>query len=300
MLSKTKIMKPSMIKSKSCLVMILVLFAALLLTACAKKQFIAPKVTPHPTHERLVGKFVWFDLFTHDLTAVDQFYTELFGWSFHDTAPGEKTIKTILRDGVPIANAVTISKKKEDAHGSQWLSYMSVNDVDEASAQVVQNSGSIFRAPRDLPDRGRFAILKDPQGALFAVVTTSDGDPPDQAVMLNHWIGSELWTRDIDGAIRFYRMLAGYEHKKVIVGTDSEYHLMVTENKTRAGIVKILWDDVEPNWVPYIAVENISDTVKKVKQLGGFVLIAPREEVREGTSAIISDPSGAVFAVIQL
>jgi len=288
------------LKSRSGMILVLALTTTLFITACAKQQFIAPKVTPLPTNERLVGKFVWFDLFTHDLEAVSRFYHEVFGWSFQDAAAGTHTIITFLRDGVPIANAIDISREKTESHGSRWLSYMSVTNVDETSALSVENNGSIFREPRDLPDRGRFAILKDPEGALFAVVTASDGDPPDQAPIYSHWIGSELWTRDIDGAIQFYRTLAGYAHKKVSVGEDATYHLMVVENKTRAGIVKILWDDVEPNWVPYIAVENISDTIDKVKQFGGFVLIAPRKEVREGTSAIISDPSGAVCAVIQL
>ena len=57
---------------------------------------------------------------------------------------------------------------------------------------------------------------------------------------------------------------------------------------------------MHPNWVPYVAVADISKTVEKAEKLGAIVLMAPHKEIREGTSAILLDPTGAVFAVIQL
>ena len=62
----------------------------------------------------------------------------------------------------------------------------------------------------------------------------------------------------------------------------------------------IPWDNVKPNWVPYIAVEDVMAITEKAKQLGGKLLIEPDKNVREGLVAIIADPSGAVFAIQQL
>jgi len=142
-------------------------FAVLLLGAgiggCAKKQPTVPKITPEATHRHLVGKFVWFDLFTQDLESAGRFYQELFGWTFHDTASGGKIVKTIMRDGVPIANAVYVDPQKSKLAGSKWLSYMSVEDVDRAAMRVEQNKGSIYMKPKDLPDRGRVAVVLDPE-----------------------------------------------------------------------------------------------------------------------------------------
>ena len=124
-------------KTRTFLIMIksslfVLIFVGLVMPACSKEQIIVPKVTPEPTHLRLVGKFVWYDLFTNDLKSTSRFYEGLFGWSFSDTASKERVIKTIARDGVPIANAILIDSKKGNVNECLWLSYMSVEDVDRS------------------------------------------------------------------------------------------------------------------------------------------------------------------------
>lgn len=288
------------IKPKFFLLFIIVFFVGLGVSSCSKRQIVVPKVTPEPTNLRLVGKFVWFDLFTNDLKSVSHFYEELFGWSFYDVVSGEKSVKTIVRDGVPIANAINIIPQEHNMNESRWLSYMSVEDVDRASMLVEKNNGSIYMRPKDLSQRGRVAVVQDPEGALFAIVTTSGGDPPDQGPIENFWLGSELWTTDLDSALNFYSLLAGYEQQLVDVGVKSKYHLLVKNDWPRAGIVKILWDNVKPDWLPYITVKDVVAIAEKAEQLGGKLLVEPDKNVREGLVAIIEDPTGAVFAVQQL
>lgn len=287
-------------KTKLWLSFLIVFFMVIGANACSKQQIIVPKLTPEPTNLRFVGKFVWFDLFTHDLQSVSHFYEELFGWSFYDVESGDKSVKTILRDGIPIGNAIQINPQKINVNESRWLSYMSVEDVDRTSMLVKKNNGSIYIRPKELPYRGRVAVAKDPEGALFAIVTASDGDPPDQGFIENFWMGSELWTTDMGSALKFYRLLVDYEHQLVDVGTESKYHLLVKDEQPRAGIVQIPWDDVKPNWVPYIAVNDVMAIADKSEQLGGKLLVEPDKNLREGFVAIISDPSGAVFAIQQL
>ena len=288
-------------KTKHYLIFIIVFLTGLGVSACSKQQIVVPTVTTVPTHVRLVGKFVWYDLFTHDLSSASRFYEELFGWSFFDTEPKSKgkRVKTITRDGVPIANAIHINPKKENVNESRWLSYMSVEDVDRASMFVKQNKGSIYIQPKNLPNRGRVAVVKDPYGALFALVGSSDGDPPDQGAVQNHWMGSELWTTNLEAAISFYKLLVGYELQLVDVGSDSKYHMLVKDGQLRAGIMKIPWDDVKPAWLPYIAVKDAMAVAEKAKMLGGKLIVEPDENIREGRVAIIEDPSGAVFAIQQ-
>ena len=286
-------------KSKFYLFLVIFLSLGLGINACSRKQLIVPKITPDPTEQRLVGKFVWFDLFTHDLESTSRFYEKLFGWSFHDTVPGKKTVKTIMRNGVPIANAVHINPEKNNVNESQWLSYMSVENVDQAATIVKQNNGRIYMNPKNLPDRGRVAVVIDPEGALFAMVTATGGDPIDYDLAENYWMGSELWTKNLDAALKFYRTLAGYEIQLVDLNADRKYHLLARDNKIRAGIVNIPWDDVKPNWIPYVAVEDVTSIANIVEEAGGKLLIKPDQDIREGRVAIIADPSGAVFAIQQ-
>lgn len=266
-----------------------VLKASGLFGACATPSLRVPPVTPVPNDLRLNGKFIWYDLFTSDLKAVQPFYEALFGWSFHETATGETRVLTIRREGVPIANAVYVNETKIKDGASRWLSYMSVADVDQTVLRIEQNQGSVYMPPKDLPDRGRVAVVKDPEGALFAILTATGGDPPDPAYDLNDFLGSELWARQLETAIQFYQALVAYEIEMVDVGNEKDYHLLVRDDEPRAGVVQIPWDDVNPNWIPYIAVEDVAAVAVRVEVLGGRLLIAPDPEIREGNAAIPAD-----------
>jgi uncharacterized protein len=270
---------------------------ALFVVSCATHFPRVPAVAPEPTDLHLEGKFIWFDLFTSDLQTTQRFYEALFGWSFQETPSGENQVLTIRREGVPIANAVSVDRTKIKDPASRWLSYMSVADVDQTVLRIEINQGSIYMPPKDLPDRGRVAVVKDPEGALFAVLTASGGDPPDPAFDLNDFLGSELWARHLESAVKFYQALVAYEIEMVDVGSEKDYHLLVRDDQPRAGVVQIPWDDVKPNWVPYIAVDDVAAVAARVEPLGGRLLIAPNPEIREGNAAIIADPSGAVFAI---
>ena len=76
--------------------------------------------------------------------------------------------------------------------------------------------------------------------------------------------------------------------------------MLVRDEVPRAGVVKILWDDVKPNWIPYVAVKDVMETIGKAEALNGKLLIQPSKEIRENPLAIIADPSGAVFGIQQI
>jgi predicted enzyme related to lactoylglutathione lyase len=196
-------------QSRLCLSLVLVLFFSITLSSCAKKQVLVPPITPEPTTEKHVGKFVWYDLITHDLQATSRFYEDLFGWSFVNTSPDDNSVKTILRKGIPIGNAAQVKPENKDINESGWIGYMSVEDVYMAAALIELNKGTIYTKPKDLPNRGHIAIALDPQGAVFALVEAENGDPPDlRTPQTNNWIGSELWTTDLKGSVLFYNLLA--------------------------------------------------------------------------------------------
>ena len=277
-----------------------VLLVGLGMIGCAKNHIIVPKITSEPTHQRLTGKFVWFDLFTHDLQSTSRFYEALFGWSFKETNSTGKIVKTVLRDGVPIANAVYIEQEDPKVNASRWLSYISVEDVDRAAKVAEKNNGTVYIKPRDLKNRGRIAIVIDPQKAIFGLVTATGGDPLDSDFLVNQFLGSELWTKNPDDALKFYNMLAGYEQKLIDIKADLKYRRLVVNDRFCGGLMKLPWDDVEPAWIPYVSVKNTLETVEKAKKLGGKIIVEKDSAVQEGSIAIIADPSGAVFAIIQM
>jgi uncharacterized protein len=279
------------------------LFAAWFVSAgvfgCSSPRVILPDVSNEPKSIRHVGKFIWFDLFTQDLPGACRFYGNLFGWSFVDTAAGNSNVKTIFNKGIPMGNAVQLGSKAGQPTESKWISFMSVADVDRAVERIMENGGAVHIPPKDVPNRGRLAVVFDPEGAPFAVLTASKGDPPDEPGVPNGWIGSELWTRNVKEALKFYGNLAGYEVETRKMGAAPDCLLLMRDGQPRGGVAKIEWKGVKSNWVPYIGVTDIDAVVLKAKELGGKVLIG-LDPNREDDVAILADPSGAVFGIQQL
>jgi predicted enzyme related to lactoylglutathione lyase len=300
MLTNIKFVRGCFIRNKLYPLFLLVLFFSFSLNSCAEKQIIVPRVTTEPTENHLVGKFVWYDLITHDLQSTDKFYKELFGWEFVDISNKDQMARTITRNGVPIGNAVQVDREKDNINVSRWLPYMSVESVDIRAVMAEEYDGSIYTKAKELPDRGRIAVIIDSYGAIFGLVQTTEGDPPDRPPVKNNWVGSELWTVDLSKAINFYKLLIGYEHRVVDIGQGREYHLLLKDGKARAGVAQIYWDDVQPNWIPYVAVEDTMATIEKAQRHGSTVLIHPSMDYRDNPVAIIADPSGAVFGIQQI
>lgn len=59
------------------------------------------------------------------------------------------------------------------------------------------------------------------------------------------------------------------------------------------------WGDAPSHWASYIAVDNADETVAKITANGGSVHVPPFDAPGVGRMAMVADPSGADFAIIQ-
>ena len=84
----------TILKAAGCWSLLILLAVALAgISGCASKQTASlPAITPTPTGQHQVGKFVWFDLLTEDVQAAQGFYKELFGWRFEDKSSNYSVI----------------------------------------------------------------------------------------------------------------------------------------------------------------------------------------------------------------
>ena len=77
-----------------------------------------------------------------------------------------------------------------------------------------------------------------------------------------------------------------------------EYTMLSNGGVYRAGILQNP-TDWKPAWLTHFAVADPAAAAGRVEALGGRVLLAPTPEVREGTVAIVADPSGAILALLK-
>jgi predicted enzyme related to lactoylglutathione lyase len=168
----------------------------------------------------------------------------------------------------------------------------------DASADYIRAAGGVvIREPWDFDDRGRMAVVKDPQGTQFILLTATGGDPEDLLPRLGQWLWSEFITTDAPSAITFYEKLMNYHVEKQELTEGREYLVLKYKHKYRAGIVQAKRQEIKPTWLPYIRVEEPIPVVKRAKELGGKVLLEPTQEIRKGSVAVIEDPTGGIIAV---
>jgi predicted enzyme related to lactoylglutathione lyase len=251
-----------------------------------------PSITSAPTGEWDPGQLVWADLLTDDVAAARQFYAEVFGWQF----VGDDTYLQASNKGMPVAGIAYHEPREPDVSEVVWLVSISVEDVDNAAAAVPGAGGQVLEGPSTVAQRGRYAVVEDGQGAVFAILRSEQGDPPDRKDIDNEWIWGELWTRVPERAEQFYAAVAGYDSRE-IQSSNGSYTALVRGGKPRTGIVELPWDDVLPHWLPYLRVADVGETIGRVERAGGQVLLAPSAAHDEGTVAIVSDPTGGVFAI---
>jgi predicted enzyme related to lactoylglutathione lyase len=239
-------------------------------------------VTERPTGLVTPGKFVWVDLVTPDVAGAKSFYGALFGWNFRD---GER-YTLVLRDGKPIAGIVLARDPERE---SEWVGNLSVDDVDRAAARMEREGGLVEHGPLDAPDRGRIALVSDPEGALLLLVRAAEGDPPDADPLPNGWLWQELWTHDVEGAMRLYTQLAGYQ-SEVVEFRNIPYHVLRSADVRRAGVVEAP-PEVNPLWLPYVRVEDAAATAARAVALGARLVM------QDDLTAILVDPTGAPIGV---
>jgi len=116
------------------------------------------------------GMFSWFELQTTDVAAAKTFYSALFGWKTEEMAMPGMPYTIISAGGEQVAGMMAIPPQAQGMPPF-WGVYVSVDDADVAAKKAQQLGGAVIVAPTDIPTVGRFAVLKDPQGAMITVMT---------------------------------------------------------------------------------------------------------------------------------
>ncbi len=257
-----------------------------------------PPIAAPATRDHHPGKVIWVDLVTPDLDAAKSFYGGLFGWTFRDVSTADKDYAVALLDGRPVGGLFHRAIPAGGHRQPAWLTFIAVRHVDKAERAVLAHGGKVLSQPRTYSQRGRQAIFADPQGAVFAVLQSSSGDPADVLAAPGEWIWSSLITSDPDADAAFYQTLFGYE---VFEMTTANHLLLATDGYARASANPLPADSLDrhSHWLNFVRVVNAKDAAAKAVALGGHVLVEPHPDRHGGMIAVVADPSGAPFGLLE-
>lgn len=248
------------------------------------------------------GKFVWYEVRTSDSQAAGSFYSSVMDWDIRDAGMGGVPDQLICA-GPTMIGAIMRIPETERAMGARpaWIGYTNVDDVDTCAGRVTSAGGAVHRAPADIPGVGRFAVVADPQGAVFSLFCGSgDQTPPAQVPGTPGHVGwCELHAGDGDGAFAFYAALFGWTKGEAVdMGSMGVYQIFVADGVPVGGLMTKAADMPKPAWLYYFNVDAVDAAMGRVRDSGGQVVLE-RQQVPGGMWIVqCINPQGAMFAML--
>ncbi|MEC4020950.1 VOC family protein [Streptomyces sp. H27-D2] len=252
---------------------------------------------PEVTRPYEPGVPCWVDLMVPDQQAALDFYRDLFGWQ-GEIGPAENGGYAVCSlNGKAVAGIMTaMSPDDQPPPPPAWTTYLASADVD-ASAQAISKHGGAVRTPAmDVLTLGRMAVASDPTGAVFGLWHAKDFIGSQLVNEPGTVIWSELDTSDLDAATAFYSAL-GVETAPMDGAPD--YFALQVAGRTIGGMQGLdkMPEGTPSHWLTYFSVDDTDSTVDALTRAGGSVLIPPFDMVA-GRMAVVKDPQGGLFAVI--
>lgn len=114
------------------------------------------------------GSFNWNECHSPEPERAAAFYADVFDYAVEATEMGGRIPYRLLKlDGRGVGG-VAGAKEGEPPN---WATIFSVASCDDSIARVQELGGALLAGPHDIPDVGRFAVVEDPVGATFGVIS---------------------------------------------------------------------------------------------------------------------------------
>jgi hypothetical protein len=255
----------------------------------------------------------WVDTEQPDPQAAQDFYTRLFGWEFTTVSP----------PGTPVYAVATLAGRDvggmaaTDGSSAAWNTYIAADDADATAARIRAADGEVIAEPAEVGQAGRWAICRDPAGAVFRLWQARNRLGSQVVNEAGSWNFSDLHT-DRPETGRFYAEVFGWSVEDLGFATLVRRpgygdHLEATVDpdirKRQADVAPpsgfedaIAWvaslePGSAPHWHVTFAVSDRDAAASAAQELGAEVLST--EDTQWTRTALVRDPQGAVFTASQ-
>jgi predicted enzyme related to lactoylglutathione lyase len=256
----------------------------------------------------------WIELTTPDLQSTQDYYGELFGWTFRDagSAPGGGPRLVAEIGGGAVGSVV-------QGEPARWDTYVLVDSVEETAERVRAAGGQILGEPNSV-EEGRVLAFTDPEGAELRAWEPRGRRGSDVVNAPGSVNFNDLHTRDAGAAAEFYAAVFGWrvldlgggtsmwaldaygDHlERRTPGTRESYAAMGGPQGFENVVASIASADGNGDrayWGVTFAVENADDCAARTHELGGRVLSGPFDATW-ARLAVLQDPQGASFVASQ-
>jgi len=121
-------------------------------------------------HKTDIGSVTWFDLTVENAEEIKSFYSKVVGWK---SVPVQMKGYDDYNMNKPADNqtvtGICHAKGGNSNLPSQWLIYITVENVDDSANNVIDLGGKIIAGPKDMAGYGCMCVIEDPAGAVCAL-----------------------------------------------------------------------------------------------------------------------------------
>lgn len=249
-----------------------------------------------PTYRN--GQFVWREIMSTDTDASLRFYGEVFGWTHETTTMPDGTVYNMLKaNGAPVGGCMKLPMPNVPAH---WVMSVSVADVDATAADAKNNGGNLHVPPMDAGGMGRYAMVADPQGAVFSIWRSNSGDgerAADYRPGLGEFCWEQLNTNDPGAAREFYGKVLGWAETPF--GNGAEMNVFKAGDAQVASSMQTP-PGVPAHWLTYVVVDTLQSANDRVTRNGGKVMVEKIDVPTIGSISVVQDNTGATLGLFEM
>ena len=247
------------------------------------------------------GRFVWHELVTTDPKSAGAFFSKIIGWKAKPWG-NDNSYSLFMAGSNQRAGLMSIPEEAQKAGAPpSWLTYIGTPNVDDTARLATSLGATIKMPPADIPTVGRYAVIADPQGAVFGLYTPNRPTGPDSEPAIGEFSWHELATTDAKAAFEFYRKLFGWEETSAMdMGEMGVYQMfgLTKQGRPQGGLFnKSSQMPGPPAWLAYIKVADARKSADAIKKAGAQIVNGPMEVPGGDWIAQGVDPQGGMFAV---
>ena len=247
--------------------------------------------------------FVWYELHTPDASSSATFYKGVLGWGTQDSGQKDRKYTLVTVSNLPIGGLLE-KPAASFTNGAKpgWMGYIGVADVNDSVKRLQQAGGIVHRAVEVIPGVGSFAVVADPQGAIFTLF-----QPPEKSQQQQKPApgtpGSAAWhdlaAIDWESDFAFYSGMFGWTKADAMpMGPAGVYQIFATRDVPTGGMMTRMDASQSPGWFYYFNVEDIAAAVARATKQGGTLTHGPSEVPGGQQIAHFLDTQGAAFGMV--
>jgi len=237
--------------------------------------------------------FCWYEYLGTDLGTARRFYRDVFGWGTQSDRDGYEIFAS--QSGAVGGLRLLPAVARERGAPPHWLGHVYAQDPERGARDAQEREAQVLGPIREVPGVGRVALVRDPQGAVLALSSTTRQSS-------GQFAARELASPDNDAAWAFYEPLLDWRRVGTWeLGADLGAYLRFEDGAGRTGGMSnsARLPGVHPHWVYYAAVDDAVATCERVTSAGGRVLQGPFENPRGDFIAYCEDALGAAFGLLE-